>query len=260
MARYKLILEYDGTALIGFQKNKDGPSVQSLVEEAIYKFSGQQTELVGCGRTDAGVHAIAMPAHFDMNSQSEHEKLSLRGATSPKQSISALTVKRAINFYLLNYPVSVTHCEPVADTFHARFDCLMRHYKYVILNQDFPPVFEKNRCWHIPQRLDITAMKNAARQFIGNHDFTSFRATACQAKSPIKTINSITITCQMPHIIIEISARSFLHHMVRNIVGTLVEIGLGKPHDIPTIMAARDRSAAGPTAPSRGLFFIKADY
>jgi len=248
--RYKILLEYDGRALIGFQKNKDGPSVQSLVEEAIYKFSGQHAELVGCGRTDAGVHALAMPAHFDLH--------------HPSSVIHhPLTVKRALNFYLLDAPVSVTDCAAVDESFHARFDCKMRHYEYRILSQDFPPVFEKNRCWHIPRPLNVKAMQTATKELIGTHDFTSFRAAECQAKSPIKTIDSIQLSivnCQLSTMILRLSAKSFLHHQVRNIVGTLVEIGHGKPLDIRAILAARDRSAAGPTAPAAGLFFIRADY
>jgi len=242
MARYKLLLEYDGTDLIGFQKNKDGDSVQSLVESAIFQFCGERAELTGCGRTDAGVHALAMPAHFDIKSEKSE------------------TIKRALNFYLMNSPVSVVSCEQVADDWNARFDCIRRHYEYRILNQDFPPVLSKNFVWWLPQKLNAEKMQVAAEKLIGKHDFTSFRASECQAKSPIKTLDSIHITEHMPHITISFSARSFLHHQVRNIVGTLAEIGFGKLLDIEKILAARDRSAAGPTAPASGLFFMKADY
>ena len=241
--RYKITLEYQGTDLIGFQKNKDGPSVQSLVEDAIFKFSGERAELVGCGRTDAGVHAIAMPAHFQASGTRE-------------QSV----VKRALNFYLNGAPVSVADCEEMPDDFHARFDCKMRHYKYVVANPDFPPVLEKDFVWWVPQKLDVAAMRAAAAKLAGKHDFTSFRAAECQAKSPIKTLDELKIRNDGPGIIFDFAAKSFLHHQVRNMVGTLVEIGRGKPLDMDAVLAARNRSAAGPTAPPSGLYFMKAEY
>lgn len=241
--RYKIILEYNGTNLIGFQKNKDGDSVQSLVEDAIFKFSGLVVDVVACGRTDAGVHAIAMPAHFDLDKTTDAE-----------------TIKRALNFYLLEKPVSVVSCEQVSDDWHARFSCKKRNYKYVIFNQDFPPVIKKEFGWWIPQELDILLMRDAASKLVGNHDFSSFRASECQAKSPIKTLDLSEITVCDDRIAIEFAAKSFLHHQVRNMVGTLVEIGRGKPFDIDEIFAAKDRSQCGPTAPAEGLFFVKADY
>jgi tRNA pseudouridine38-40 synthase len=243
--RYKVILEYDGTSLIGFQKNKDGDSVQSLVEDAVFQFCGQRVELVGCGRTDAGVHAVAMPAHFDLADQKEN---------------SAETIKKALNFYLMNSPVSVVSCDIAPDDWHARFSCLARHYRYVIINQDFPPVLDKNFAWWVPQPLDVAAMRDAAAALVGRHDFSSFRAAECQAKSPVKTLDRIELAMNGNRLEIDFSAKSFLHHQVRNIVGTLVEIGRGKPLDIAGILAAKDRSAAGPTAPASGLFFISADY
>jgi tRNA pseudouridine38-40 synthase len=245
MARYKLILEYDGTSLIGFQKNKDGDSVQSLVEEAVFKFRGERVEVVGCGRTDAGVHAIAMPAHFDIC----REEL-----PSPDK------IKRALNFYLMNSPASVVSCERVPDDWHARFSCVRRDYKYVIANQDFPPVLDRDFAWWIPRKLDAGAMRAAARKLVGRHDFSSFRAAECQAKSPVKTLDEIRISDFGSRIAIELSAKSFLHHQVRNMVGTLVEIGRGKPLDVDVVLDARDRGAAGPTAPASGLFFMSADY
>lgn len=243
MTRYKVILEYDGTDLIGWQENRQGPSVQSLVTDAIEKFCGARVDVVGAGRTDAGVHAVAMTAHFD-----------LPGNTP------ADTVMRALNFYLINSPVSVLDCVVVSDEFHARFGCTARHYKYVVLNRAAAPVLKKNRVYWVPRKLNIDAMRAAANKLIGNHDFTSFRASECQAKSPIKTLDKIEITQNGDEIIFEFSARSFLHHMVRNIVGTLIEIGIGKPYDIDEILAAKNRSSAGPTAPASGLYFIRADY
>ena len=243
MTRYKINLEYDGTDLIGWQTNQDGPSVQSLVEDAIFKFCGENVEVYSAGRTDAGVHAISMVAHFDLMRDQDEQ-----------------TVMRAMNFYLVNKPVSVLSCEKVSDDFHARFSCVARHYKYVVINRSAPVVLDKNRVWWVPQKLDVDAMKTAAQKLIGKHDFTSFRAAQCQAKSPIKTLDSVSITQNGEEIIFEFSARSFLHHQVRNMVGTLVEIGMGKPYDIDKIFDAKDRSTAGITAPASGLYFVAADY
>ena len=243
MTRYKVILEYDGTDLIGWQENTQGPSVQSLLKDAIEKFCGARPDVVGAGRTDAGVHAIAMCAHFDLNSGAD-----------------ANTVMRAVNFYLNDAPVSVVDCEIVPDDFNARFSCVMRHYKYIVLNRSAPPVLDKNRAWWVPRKLNVKKMRDAARALVGKHDFTSFRASQCQAKSPIKTLDSCRIEKKDDLIIFDFSARSFLHHQVRNMVGTLVEIGLGTPYDIDEIFSARNRSAAGATAPACGLYFIQADY
>ena len=243
MTRYKINIKYDGTDLIGWQENAQGPSVQSLLQDAIFNFCAEKTEVYSAGRTDAGVHAISMVAHFDLEKDQEAE-----------------TVKRALNFYLNNKPVSVLSCEKVNDDFHARFSCIQRHYKYIVLNRDTPVVLQKNRVWWVPQKLNIEAMKNAAAKLVGKHDFTSFRAAECQAKSPIKTLDVCNITQNGDEIIFEFSARSFLHHQVRNMVGTLVEIGMGKPYDIDEIFAAKNRSAAGINAPACGLYFVSADY
>ena len=244
MTRYKVNLEYDGTDLIGWQENRQGPSVQSIVKDAIFGFCGVRPDVVGAGRTDAGVHAVSMTAHFDL----------------PDSAHDANTVMRALNFYMAEKPVSVLNCEIVSDDFNARFACTARHYKYRVLNRSASPVLEKNRVYWVPRSLDLDAMRTAATKLLGNHDFTSFRATQCQAKSPIKTLDKIEITKIGDEIIFEFSARSFLHHMVRNIVGTLIEIGLGIPYDIDEVLNAKNRSAAGPTAPACGLYFIRADY
>ena len=243
MTRYKVILEYDGTNLIGWQENRQGPSVQSLLKDAIEKFCGARPDIVGAGRTDAGVHAVAMAAHFDLDCDAD-----------------ANTVMRAVNFYLNNAPVSVLDCAVVPDDFNARFSCVMRHYKYIVLNRSARPVLDANRVWWVPRKLDIDAMRDAAKLLPGEHDFTSFRASQCQAKSPIKTLDSCCIEQKGDLIIFEFSARSFLHHQVRNMVGTLIEIGLGASHNISDIFAARNRSVAGATAPAAGLYFIRADY
>lgn len=243
MTRFRVNLEYDGTGLIGWQENRQGPSVQSIMRDAIFAFCGVRPDVVGAGRTDAGVHATCMVAHFDLPGDYDSH-----------------TVMRALNFYLTDKPVSVLDCVAVTDAFHARFSCTGRRYKYVVLNRSAAPVINKNRVWWVPQKLDIDAMRRATQKLIGEHDFTSFRATLCQAKSPIKTLDTLNITQNGDEIIFEFYARSFLHHMVRNIVGTLVEIGRGKPYDIDEILNARLRSAAGPTAPAAGLYFIGADY
>ena len=243
MARYKINIEYDGTDLIGWQENRQGPSVQSLLQDAIFNFCGEKVTVFAAGRTDAGVHAINMVAHFDLEKEQNPE-----------------TVMRAINFYLVDKPVAVLNCEKVSDDFHARFSCVKRHYKYVVLNRSAPVVLEKNRVWWVPQKLDIEKMKVAAQKLIGKHDFTSFRSVQCQSKSPIKTLDECNITQIGDKIIFEFSARSFLHHQVRNMVGTLVEIGIGKKLDIDEIFEAKNRSAAGVNAPSSGLFFVSADY
>ena len=243
MTRYKITLEYDGTDLIGWQQNHQGPSVQSLLLDAIEKFCGARPDIVAAGRTDAGVHAVAMAAHFDLD------------VARP-----ADTVMRAINFYLTGTPVVVLDCEIVSDDFNARFSCAARHYKYIVLNRSSAPTLDKNRVWWVPRKLNVAAMRRAAKKLVGHHDFTSFRATQCQAKSPVKTLDECKITQRGDLIVFEFSARSFLHHMVRNMVGTLVEIGLGKPYDIDEIFNAHNRSAAGPTASAAGLYFIRADY
>lgn len=243
MMRFKINLEYDGTNLIGWQENIDGPSVQSLVQDAIYKFCGENTTVSSAGRTDAGVHAICMTAHFDLEKETDSN-----------------TIMRALNFYLMNEPVSVLSCEKVSDDFHSRFDCKKRFYKYIVLNRSAPVVLQKNRVWWVPQKLDVDKMKAAAEKLIGKHDFTSFRAAQCQAKSPIKTLDSATVTQNGDEIVFEFVARSFLHHQVRNMVGTLVEIGLGKPYDIDEIFAQKKRGAAGVNAPASGLYFVKASY
>lgn len=247
MSRYKITLEYNGTTLIGWQENAGGDSVQSLVQNAILKFCGERTDVCAAGRTDAGVHALAMVAHFDLEKETTNN-----------------TVMQALNFYLKDSPVVVLDCESVDENFHARFSCLNRSYRYIILNRKSPSVFDKDKVWWIPRDLNIKKMKTAAEQMIGNHDFTSFRASECQAKSPIKTLDKIEIKTHKEkfgqYIYIDLSARSFLHHQVRNIVGTLVEIGLGKPFNIDEIFAAKNRSSAGPTAPSSGLYFVSAEY
>ena len=243
MSRYKIVLEFEGTNLIGWQQNPGGTSVQSLLQDAIFKFCGEHADVVAAGRTDAGVHAMGMVAHVDIDCEHIPD-----------------TVMRAMNFYLKSAPVVVLACELVNDDFHARFSCTRRSYRYVILNRPSPTILDVNKVWWMPRKLNIGKIRTAAMQLVGNHDFTSFRASECQAKSPIKTLDMVKIKKSGEYIIIDFSARSFLHHQVRNMVGTLVEIGLGKPYGINEIFAAKNRSAAGPTAPASGLYFVSAEY
>jgi tRNA pseudouridine38-40 synthase len=247
MSRYKIILEYNGTDLVGWQANAAGPSVQSLLADAIFRFSGEKTTVFSAGRTDAGVHALGMVAHFDLERETDAD-----------------TVMRALNFYLTDQPVAILDCAETDKEFHSRFSCVRRNYEYIILNRKSPAVLDQGLVWWVPHYLDIDKMRAAAARLIGNHDFTSFRAAECQSKSPVKTLDKIDINVRHDtygdRVVIQVSARSFLHRMVRNIVGTLVEIGRGRDFDIDKILTARNRSAAGPTAPAIGLYFVSAEY
>ncbi len=246
MTRYKIEIEYKGTGLIGWQKNDGGTSVQSLIEDAIFSLSGQRVDVYSAGRTDAGVHARCMVAHFDLD-----ETVKEYGAN---------TVMRALNFYLATKPVVILNAGIVADDFHSRFSCLGRSYKYIILNRNANTALDKDLVWWCARPLDIDKMKLAAQKFIGTHDFTSFRSSQCQSKSPVKTLDSLEIVQNGDRIEINVAARSFLHNQVRNIVGTLVEIGSGRDLDIDKIFAAKSRCAAGITAPPVGLYFMSAKY
>ncbi|ACI99682.1 tRNA pseudouridine(38-40) synthase TruA [Rhodospirillum centenum] len=245
MQRWKLTLEYDGRPFVGWQRQDNGPSVQQALEEAIYRFT-QETVTVFCaGRTDAGVHALAMVASVDL----------AREATADK-------VQAALNFHLKPHPVAVLRVEPVAPDFHARFSCLGRAYLYRILNRRAPAALEAGRVWHVQGGLDAEAMHEAAQRLVGQHDFSSFRASLCQAKSPVKTLSDLSVARVGEEVRIVARARSFLHHQVRNMVGTLKLVGEGRwtADDVSRALAARNRSAAGPTAPAAGLYFTEAWY
>ncbi len=246
--RYKLTLEYDGTNILGWQRQLDGPSAQEYLETALEHLSGTKTEVAAAGRTDAGVHALAQVAHIDFNTTLEPWK-----------------IREAFNAHLrqLNAPVVVINVEPAADDFHARFSAKGRGYIYRILNRRAPSALLQNRVWWVPVPLDVDAMRAGAGYLIGHHDFTSFRAAACQAKSPIKTLDKLDITTAAgDEIIFTVEARSFLHHQVRNMVGTLKLVGEHKlpPEDIKKILDAKNRSAAGATAPACGLYLSKVIY
>lgn len=245
MTRYKIIIEYIGTHFVGFQKQKNGLAIQEVIETAIYNFSRENVSIFASGRTDTGVHAFGQVAHFDLHKEYD-----------------AFAVKKAINHFLKPHLIAIIECEKVSPDFHARFSSIERSYLYRIINRSAPLIIDKNLAWHISEKLDVKKMQEGASFITGTHDFTSFRATQCQAKSPLKTINSINIEQDGVDIKIYVSARSFLHHMVRNIVGVLMLVGVGKwtPKDIQACLIKRDRKHAGMTAPAHGLYFLKADY
>jgi tRNA pseudouridine38-40 synthase len=245
MARWKLTIEHDGRPYVGWQRQINGKSVQQEIEEAITKFSGESARLHAAGRTDAGVHALGQVAHFDLARPTDGK-----------------TVREALNAYLRPQPISILSAEAVDPRFHARMSARQRRYRYIVLNREARPALDIGRTWHVPYRLDVAAMGAGAAQLIGKHDFTSFRATECQAKSPIKTLDRLDIVTDDSTLIFEVSARSFLHHQVRNMVGTLILVGRGKwmPERVAEALAARDRSAAGPTAPPDGLYLVGVDY
>ena len=245
--RYKITIEYDGTNLQGWQRQNKGVSVQYYLEEAILGFSHQVVEVIAAGRTDAGVHATAQVAHFDLDT-----------------SMDTFHLREAINARLKNLeaPVSVLEVEEVSQDFHARFSAKGRGYVYRILNRRAPTVLLKDRVWVIGYSLDVEKMREGAKYLLGNHDFSSFRGAGCQAKSPIKTLDKLDIVVNGDEIDFIVEARSFIYHQVRNIVGTLKCVGDGKlsPKDIKTILEAKDRKKAGPTAPACGLYLNKVMY
>lgn len=245
MPRYKLTIEYDGSPFAGWQRQADQPSVQQVLEEAIEKFCGDALSVQAAGRTDAGVHALGQVVHADLSA--EHDPF---------------RISEALNYHVRPWPVSVLAVEPVDETFEARFSATARHYEYRILNRRPPPALDAHRVWHVVHPLDADAMHTAAQHLIGLHDFTTFRAAACQAKSPVKTLDRIDVTRQGDEVIIRASARSFLHHQVRSITGSLKLVGAGKwsVSDLRAALEARDRARCGAMAPSAGLYLVKVDY
>ena len=245
MTRYKLVIEYDGTNFVGWQRQTNGPSVQAALEDAVKDFCGETTNVYGAGRTDSGVHALAQVAHVDIHRDS-----------------SADTVRDALNAHLRKVPVSVLSADEVPDDFHARFSAIGRVYQYRIVNRRSPPAIHQGKVWHVPNSLDIDAMNDAAQVLVGKHDFTTFRATLCQAKSPVKTMTSLQVVRDGNEISIHARARSFLHHQVRNIVGTLKLVGDGKwtRAGVEAALAACDRTKGGPTAPPQGLYLTEVIY
>jgi tRNA pseudouridine38-40 synthase len=245
MPRYKITVEYDGTSYAGWQKQKQQPSIQGEIERALSEFLQEKVEIYGSGRTDSGVHALGQVAHFDL----------------PKE-YSEDTIIKAVNFYLKSQPISILSCEQVNLEFHARFSAKKRYYCYHIINRLSPLTVDLNRAWHIIERLDIQQMQKAAEMLEGTHDFSSFRTSLCQAKSPIKILDYIKITCKKDKITFEIRAQSFLHNMVRNIIGVLRMVGNGKWSlaDLQKHLDAKDTSIRKPTAPAHGLYLWKVDF
>jgi len=245
MPRYKLTIEYDGRPFHGWQRQKDGASVQAALEQAVLDFSGETIALHGAGRTDAGVHAIGQVAHLDL-----------------EKNVSLESLQNAINHHLRPKPIAVIHVMQVSEDFHARFSATRREYLYRIINRRGPLVLEAGRAWHLPGMIEAEVMHEAAQRLVGNHDFTSFRSAACQAKSPVKTLDRVAVIRKGEEIRVTLSARSFLHHQVRNIVGTLKLVGEHKwPIDkVEEALEAKSRAAAGPTAPADGLYLTKIEY
>jgi tRNA pseudouridine38-40 synthase len=243
--RYKLIVEYDGTPYRGWQYQADVPTVQGAIENAIARFDGQRVTIQGAGRTDAGVHALAQVAHADL--RGEHD---------------GGTVRDALNFYLRPQPIAVLSAERVSDDFNARFSATRRHYLYRIVNRRPDLALDLGRVWRVGRPLDIEAMREAAARLLGNHDFTTFRSTECQSKSPVKTLDQLDIEASGCNVNVLVSARSFLHNQVRSMVGSLVHVGEGKwsADDLTRILQARDRTLCGQVAPAEGLYLVKVDY
>jgi tRNA pseudouridine38-40 synthase len=245
MPRYKLTLEYDGTPFVGWQLQENGPSVAGALTEAIERFAGERPDVAGAGRTDAGVHAQGQVTHVDLEKEWDTD-----------------TVRDALNAHLRPLPIAVISAERVADDFHARFSATARHYRYRIVNRRADLALDRERAWRIGKPLDAGDMHAAAQKLVGNHDFTTFRSAECQAKSPVKTLDRLDVAREGEEIRIEASARSFLHHQVRSMVGSLALVGEGRwsAGDLAQALAAKDRAACGPVAPAHGLYLVRVDY
>jgi len=243
--RLKLTIEYDGRPFMGWQRQAHGLSVQQVLEEAFGRFTGHIPTIHAAGRTDSGVHATGMVASLDLD-----------------RPMDARKVREAVNFHLKPHPVAVLAVEEAAADFHARFSCQGRAYLYRIVNRRAPLALDAGRAWHVMVPLDDAAMHVAAQVLVGRHDFTSFRASQCQADSPVRTLTALDVVRAGEEIRITTRARSFLHHQVRNMVGTLRLVGEGRwtPADLARALAACDRRAAGQTAPPDGLYFTEAWY
>lgn len=245
--RYKLTIEYDGSNYCGMQKQKDSikKSINGCLEVAIFKLSGEKPQIIACGRTDAGVHALGQVVHFDLNKE-----------------FSAFDLASALNHHLKKEKITILNSEIIDENFHARFSAKMRHYKYKIINRRANLALDRNFAHHVINDLDLEKMRQASQYLIGKHDFSAFRDADCQSKSPIKHIEKIEIIQNNQEIEIYISAISFLHHMVRTIVGTLILAGQSKiePQEMKEILESKNRQKAGPNVPACGLYFLSCDY
>lgn len=243
--RFKLTIEYDGGAFLGWQRLGEGPSVQAALEEAVLKLTGETREVVGAGRTDSGVHAQGQVAHVDIEKRFEAWRLC-----------------DALNAHLRPAAIAVLDAEETTPDFHARFNAIRRVYRYRIVNRRAPLALDHGKAWRVPRALDAAAMREAAQRLLGQHDFTTFRDSQCQAKSPIKTLERCDVVRDGEDVTIWCEARSFLHRQVRSMVGTLVEAGVGKmsADDVSAALAAADRARCGPVAPPDGLYLMRVDY
>ena len=245
MARYKLVIEYDGTPFAGWQRQANARSVQEAVEDAIQAFCSHPVRIGCAGRTDAGVHAAHQVAHVDLDKEWRPD-----------------TIRDATNAHLKPEPVAILSAERVEDRFCARRSARARHYLYRILNRRAPPALDAARVWHVPRPLDAVAMHEAAQALVGRHDFTTFRAAECQADSPVRTLDRLDVERTAEEIRIHASARSFLHHQVRSMVGTVVQVGAGRwsVEAVRKALEARERARCGPIAPACGLYLVGVDY
>lgn len=245
MPRYKLTIEYDGTPFAGWQMQANAPSIQERLREAIAAFCGEPFIPRGAGRTDSGVHARGQVAHIDLARDWPPD-----------------TVMKAVNYHLKPAPIAILACEKVDETFDARFSARARHYLYRIINRPAPLALDRDHAWRVWPRLDAAAMAEAAQHLVGRHDFTTFRAAECQARSPLKTLDRVDVERAGDEIAIHASARSFLHHQVRSMVGSLKLVGEGKwsPADLRDALAAHDRTRCGAMAPACGLYLMSVDY
>ncbi len=245
MTRFRLTVEYDGRPYMGWQRQAHGPSVQAAIEEAVLAITGETVAVHAAGRTDAGVHALAMAANVEVT-----------------KAIAPFRLREGINAKLRRAGIAILSCEAVAGDWHARFSCLGRRYEYRVINRRAPLTFEAGLAWQIPQALDAAAMHTAGQCLVGRHDFTTFRSAHCQAESPVKSLDRLDVSRDGERIMIQAAARSFLHHQVRSMVGCLVLVGQGKwtAADLRAALEARDRAALGFNAPPDGLYFVEAVY
>ncbi|MEO5773132.1 MAG: tRNA pseudouridine(38-40) synthase TruA [Sphingomicrobium sp.] len=245
MTRWRLTIEYDGGPFMGWQRQDHGPSVQQALEEALARMTGAEAAVHAAGRTDAGVHALAMSAHVDIG-----------------RDVTPHRLREGLNALVRPSPISVLEAEPVADEWHARFSCVGRRYLYRILNRRAPAALERGKIWHVGVDLNVEAMAEGAAMLVGRHDFTTFRSVQCQSDSPLKTLDRLEVVRVGDEIHIHAAARSFLHHQVRSMVGCLALVGRGqwRSEQIREALEARDRAALGFNAPPEGLYFVEAIY